>query len=124
MEAAPMKSVTTTKNSGEKMRQTCKIMDTEIKSYLSAIGRRGGKAGTGKAKARTKEQARKAAMARWVKRKTITEIFFCDVCGKTSELETGKRHYCDCNPTAPFYMYSKRHREITKKVTYFLSTEK
>jgi len=31
------------------------------------LGRRGGKAGTGKAKARTREQARIAAMARWNK---------------------------------------------------------
>jgi hypothetical protein len=34
-----------------------------------ALGRRGGKAGTGQAKARTTEQARAAAQARWQKRK-------------------------------------------------------
>src|SRR6266436_875041 len=33
------------------------------------LGRRGGKAGTGKAKARSSEQARHAAMIRWSKRK-------------------------------------------------------
>lgn len=32
-----------------------------------ALGRLGGKAGTGKAKARTKAQARAAAMAKWAK---------------------------------------------------------
>ena len=36
--------------------------------YLAEIGRRGGKAGTGKAKARTPEQAQAAARARWDKR--------------------------------------------------------
>lgn len=38
-----------------------------VKQYLAAIGARGGKAGTGKAKARTKAQARAAAKARWAK---------------------------------------------------------
>ena len=32
-----------------------------------ALGRLGGKAGTGKAKARTSEQARRAVMVRWGK---------------------------------------------------------
>ena len=36
-----------------------------IKKYLAAIGSRGGKAGIGKAKARTKAQASSAARARW-----------------------------------------------------------
>lgn len=40
---------------------------SEITKYLAAIGARGGKAGTGKAKARTKAQARAAAKARWAK---------------------------------------------------------
>ena len=40
-------------------------MNANISKYLAAIGRRGGKAGTGKAKARTKAQARKAALTRW-----------------------------------------------------------
>lgn len=35
-----------------------------------ALGRLGGKAGTGKAKARTSEQARAAAQARWKRSKT------------------------------------------------------
>jgi hypothetical protein len=43
-------------------------MNREARKYLAAIGRQGGKAGTGKAKARTKTQARKAALARWAKR--------------------------------------------------------
>ena len=34
------------------------------------LGRLGGKAGTGQAKARTTEQARAAAMARWGKKKS------------------------------------------------------
>ena len=33
----------------------------------AALGKKGGKAGTGKAKARTTEQARAAAQARWKK---------------------------------------------------------
>ena len=45
-------------------------MSNPITKYLAAIGRRGGKAGTGKAKARTRAQARKAALARWTKIKT------------------------------------------------------
>jgi hypothetical protein len=40
---------------------------SEVQKYLAAIGRRGGKSGTGKAKARTKAQARAAAKARWEK---------------------------------------------------------
>ena len=40
-------------------------LSKEASEYFAAIGRRGGKAGTGKAKARTKAQARKAANARW-----------------------------------------------------------
>jgi len=37
-------------------------------AYLATIGRKGGQSGRGKSKARTTEQARKAALARWVKR--------------------------------------------------------
>lgn len=37
------------------------------KKYLSKIGKVGGKSGTGKSKARTSEQARAAALARWRK---------------------------------------------------------
>ena len=33
--------------------------------HAVALGRKGGKAGTGKAKARTSAQARKAALTRW-----------------------------------------------------------
>ena len=39
-----------------------------VSSYLAAIGRKGGASGTGKSKARSKSQARKAALARWSKR--------------------------------------------------------
>lgn len=38
-----------------------------ISAHMAAIGRKGGRAGTGKAKARTSEQARKAALIRWEK---------------------------------------------------------
>jgi hypothetical protein len=41
-----------------------------ISAYLAVIGKKGGKAGTGKAKARSSEQARKAVMKRWGKRRT------------------------------------------------------
>ena len=40
-----------------------------ITAYLAAIGALGGKAGRGKSKARTSAQARKAALARWGKKK-------------------------------------------------------
>ena len=42
-------------------------MSNPITKYLAAIGSRGGKSGTGKAKARTKAQARAAANVRWAK---------------------------------------------------------
>ena len=45
-----------------------------------------------------------------------TEMFKCDVCGKTAKLETGKRHWCDCNPTAPFYMHSVKMRKLTDQL--------
>lgn len=38
-----------------------------ISAHMSAIGAKGGRAGTGKAKARTTAQARKAANIRWEK---------------------------------------------------------
>jgi hypothetical protein len=41
----------------------------QITKYLATIGAKGGKAGTGKAKARTSSQARAAAMKRWGKKK-------------------------------------------------------
>ena len=44
-------------------------MKTEVKNYLATIGAKGGKAGRGKSKARSKEQARKAALVRWGKAK-------------------------------------------------------
>ena len=40
-------------------------MPQSLKKYLAKIGAKGGKAGTGKAKARSKAQARKAALKRW-----------------------------------------------------------
>ena len=42
-------------------------MNPEARKYLANIGAKGGKAGTGKSKARTKAQARAAAKARWSK---------------------------------------------------------
>lgn len=39
----------------------------QIKAYLATIGAKGGKAGTGKAKARTRRQAKAAARVRWDK---------------------------------------------------------
>jgi hypothetical protein len=44
-----------------------------MNSHAQALGRLGGKAGTGKAKARTSEQARAAVMQRW-KRKRAQEM--------------------------------------------------
>ena len=48
-------------------------MNPEASKYLSAIGRRGGKSGTGKSKARTKAQARAAAKARWDKARALRQ---------------------------------------------------
>jgi hypothetical protein len=42
-------------------------LNNQIRGYFSDIGRIGGKTGTGKAKARTSEQARAAVLARWNK---------------------------------------------------------
>lgn len=41
---------------------------TAMNKAAQELGRLGGRAGTGKAKARTTEQARAAALARWAKR--------------------------------------------------------
>ena len=40
-----------------------------VSEYLSKIGQKGDKSGTGKAKARTSEQASAAAKARWKKKR-------------------------------------------------------
>lgn len=48
-------------------------MNDQVKQYLASIGARGGKAGTGKAKARTKSQARAAAKARWDKARAMRQ---------------------------------------------------
>lgn len=45
-----------------------------------------------------------------------TELHKCDACGKTAKLESGKRHWCDCNPRAPFYMVSVRMRKMTDQL--------
>lgn len=45
-------------------------MADPVHDYLAEIGRKGGAAGRGLAKARSSEQARKAALVRWGKRKT------------------------------------------------------
>ena len=44
-------------------------MADPIHDYLSEIGRKGGAAGRGSAKARTSEQARAAVLARWARTK-------------------------------------------------------
>jgi hypothetical protein len=48
-------------------------MKENLNKHAQALGRLGGKAGRGKAKARTSEQARAAVMARWNKAKKSTE---------------------------------------------------
>lgn len=44
-----------------------------VSRYLSKIGKKGGMAGTGKAKARSSEQARAAIQARWDKARKAQE---------------------------------------------------
>jgi hypothetical protein len=46
-------------------------MNPTISRYMAKIGRIGGKAGTGPKKARSKDQARKAALARWAHSRRI-----------------------------------------------------
>ena len=48
--------------------QACE-MNSAIKQYLSRIGRKGGAAGHGQAKARSSAQMRRAALIRWGKQK-------------------------------------------------------
>lgn len=83
--------------------------------HAAALGKRGGKAGTGTAKARSSEQARAAAMARWSKKpcaqcggdgKYSSEIMArygdephkCEMCGGTGwqQVVPGQIHACDC----------------------------
>ena len=54
-------------------------MSDPVKQYLASIGARGGKAGTGKAKARTKAQARAAAKARWDKDNAAKRLWLATV---------------------------------------------
>ena len=49
------------------MKPTDLISKSTMRYWASELGRAGGKAGTGKAKARTSEQARAAVMVRWGK---------------------------------------------------------
>lgn len=49
-------------------------MTPDIKQYLSSIGAKGGKA-SGSRKARSTEQARKAALARWAKAEQMIAAF-------------------------------------------------
>ena len=51
--------------------QAFAYINTMKNKHAQALGRIGGKAGTGKAKARTSEQARAAVMARWAKVKAV-----------------------------------------------------
>jgi len=63
-------------------------MSDPVHDYLSAIGRKGGAAGRGPAKARPREQAQAAARARWGKRKarsvarTLQHLVGCSVSGR------------------------------------------
>ena len=53
--------------------QALAYISTMKNKHAQALGRIGGKAGTGKAKARTSEQARAAVMARWAKYRAAKE---------------------------------------------------
>jgi len=44
------------------------------------------------------------------------ELFKCDACGRIAKLETHKRHWCDCNPRAPFAMHSVKDARVTDGV--------
>ena len=44
------------------------------------------------------------------------EQFECTACGKRAMLDRTKRHWCDCNPAAPFYMYSVKQLESTRQL--------
>jgi hypothetical protein len=44
-------------------------MKKEIREYLAQLGKKGGKAGTGKAKTRSREHYRQAALKRWAAEK-------------------------------------------------------
>jgi hypothetical protein len=44
-----------------------------------------------------------------------SESFICDGCGKEQTLRPG-RHWCNCNPMAPFEMVPARVRRVTNKV--------
>lgn len=46
-----------------------KPSDNQISQVMALMGSKGGKAGTGKAKARPSKLARKAALTRWKKKK-------------------------------------------------------
>ncbi len=48
-------------------KQTSKDSTDPVKAYLSQIGKKGGQAGTGKAKARDSETMRAAVNKRWAK---------------------------------------------------------
>ena len=48
--------------------------------------------------------------------KNKTTKHACEICGKTEMLESKKRHWCDCNPTAPFFMWNVRHQKMARKV--------
>lgn len=39
-------------------------------------------------------------------------LFLCEVCGKRKKLDSGKRHWCDCNPSAPFYFVEVRLKKM------------
>jgi hypothetical protein len=52
-----------------------------------------------------------------MKTKTKRIDFTCPACGIIDVLEARKRHWCDCNPRAPFEMQSVRHSRISDSIT-------
>jgi hypothetical protein len=57
-----------------------------------SLGRKGGKAGTGKAKARTSEQARAAVLKRWENHRCALAL---------APAKNNSRHVAQCGPLRP-----------------------
>jgi hypothetical protein len=60
--------------------------------HAVALGRKGGKAGTGKSKARPSEQARKAALKRWYPERIVPIVLYGRV------VKTEACDFCDYKP--------------------------
>jgi len=41
------------------------------------------------------------------------ELFKCSACGSVAKLDCNKRHWCNCNPSAPFAMHSVKAARVT-----------